>query len=112
MAKKAGKQSSTAHFISAALRGKSSLQAKVLRNPRIVEDTSDIDAGQGNQTRRVQEALDRLLVAGLVLEEYSRPELRRRILKDLTAEAKRTGASDPLPSRQVMDRELRRLGIR
>jgi hypothetical protein len=103
---------SQAHSISAALRGESSLQAKVLRNPRIVDDTTDIDVGQGNQTRRVQQALNWLQIGGLVLREHSRPELRRRILKYLATEAKRTGASDLPPSRQVMDRELLRLGIR
>ena len=83
-----------------------------MRQPRLVDDFGDNDVGQGNQTRRVQGALGRLRDRGLVWEEHLRPELRRRILKEIEDEAKGTGTSDPLPSRQTVDRVLVRLGIK
>jgi hypothetical protein len=100
-----------AQAAAANLVGEGSLKAKVMRNARIVEDLDDV-VGQGYQTRRVQQALGRLRAAGIVLEELSRPDLRAHILADLADEARRTGASDEPPSRQVMDRELIRLGLR
>jgi hypothetical protein len=81
----------------------------VMRNPRLVDDTSDIDVGQGNQARWVQTALSRLQADGLVLA--SRPDLRRKIAGWIEAEIKRTGSRDRIPSRQVMDRVLDSWGI-
>jgi hypothetical protein len=101
------------HHAAATFAGAGNLQAKVMRNPRIVEDIGDIDVGQGNQARSAQKALERLRSRdGLVLKDYSRPELRRRIEKEVEAENKRTGAADTVPSRQVMDRVLLDLAIR
>jgi hypothetical protein len=42
----------------------------MLRNPRLVDDTSDVDPGQGTQARRVKMALYRLRARGLVLHEH------------------------------------------
>jgi hypothetical protein len=84
--------------------GKGAEQVTVWRNPRLVEDTSDIDVGQGNQARWVQKALSGLRGGGLVLDELSRPDLRRKIEGWIDAEIKRTGSKDLVPSRQVQDR--------
>jgi hypothetical protein len=106
-----GRPLPTAWSAAATLVGECGLQAKVMRNPRLVEDTSDIDVGQGNQARWVQRALSRLRADGLVLDEHSRPDLRRKIEEWIEAEIKRTDSRDRIPSRQVMDRVLDDWGL-
>jgi hypothetical protein len=75
-------------------------------------EVSGATTGKGHQAHRVQMALGRLRDRGLVLSQHMRPELRRRIGKELDAEARRTGSSDPLPSRQVMDKVLKAVGVK
>ena len=67
---------------------------------------------EGRQATRVRMALDRLRDRGLVLSDHLRPELRRRIGNEIDAEARRTGSSDPAPSRQVVDKVLKSLGVK
>ena len=70
------------------------------------------DATTGPQAHRVWMALGRLRDRGLVLSEHTRPELRRRIGDELDAEARRTRSSDLPPSRQVMDKVLKAVGVK
>jgi hypothetical protein len=101
----------TAWTVEAKFEGAGNLSATVMRNPRIVDDTSDI--AKGRQIMRVRRVLPKLYPpSGNAPDDLSTETVRQQVSIELGRETKElglTGNDKPAdPSWDTVNRALRR----